>query len=1137
MKTRKLFAGLLAGALIATALSGRAQTWTGGGPDSNIDDPANWDTLPAFDGSETPTFASGGTVATINTNVSFYGLNFSAPAAFTIASGGGTLTNGAGGITTAGAASTIASPVEITANQIWPISASLTISGAIDDGGSGFSILKSLTGTLTLNGANTYGGPTTFNGGTVYFNSIGMVGGGASALGAPTNAANGTINLGGSVNAYYSGGTATSDRIINLTGTATLRTDTATGPLTLTGGITGSGTLGFRTAQTITETGVINIGGNSLTRTSSGTLILNNAANVFGYVDIYQGTISVDSIADSGVSSSFGNGTHFAMGQATTLGTLQFTGPNGGECNRAIAITGTSSSGGGIIQNTVAGQTLTMSGTVDTASGSVAPAFQLTGVGNGVMSGTIQNSVGSLFLTKAGTGIWTLSGTNTYTGTTTVSAGTLLINGVIGTNTVSVAAGATLGGSGMIGGAVNVAAAGNLAPGGLATLGILALTNTGASALTLNGNNLTFLLNTPVTPGTNYDQLAITGGLVLNGANHINLGLYNGEIESGTYTLITYAAKTGSGTLTFTNGSTTMGNYSLTVGPTSVTLNVSADVVNTSMTWKGDVSGTWDTVTPNWVIGVTPTTYTDGTNVVFDDTAVNFSITNGTVSPGSVTFENNVNGYSVAANIQGPGSISINGSGSVSLSGNSSYSGGTTLNAGTLAVSNNYALGTGTLTIAGNTTLSALANLTLSNNILLNAIPAFNLGANTLTLAGDITGEAIGAVLTLSSGGLALSGTNFIAASSSSAQQFKVAGGDLTLTGGSTTFSNVALYPTAGQILVSDGTHYFVGSVQNDTGFNMAGTLTITGGAVHTSWFSLGYGGAGSSSTFNMNGGYFDTTTSPLGSGMLIFAYNTPAADVDTLNLNGGTIHCAGIQVSGSSAPAANNIINLNGGILQASDSSENFINGSTNGITVKVQNNGAIFDTAGFSITVTNALLDGGGTNDSLTKLGAGTLELAGVNTYAGNTLVGAGELILDNPTLATNSTITVSNGAALNLNFAGGATNIIASLVLNGVNEAPGVHNNSTDPTYLTGAGSLLVQSTVVTANYPTNMSFSLTGNTFNLSWPATHLGWYAQSNSVDLANTNDWFDVPGSQNVTNLVITINPAVTNVFYRLRYP
>ena len=74
-------------------------------------------------------------------------------------------------------------------------------------------------------------------------------------------------------------------------------------------------------------------------------------------------------------------------------------------------------------------------------------------------------------------------------------------------------------------------------------------------------------------------------------------------------------------------------------------------------------------------------------------------------------------------------------------------------------------------------------------------------------------------------------------------------------------------------------------------------------------------------------------------------------------------------------------------------------------------------------------------------------------------------------------------------------------------------------------------------VTATTPTNISFTLNGTSLSLNWPASHQGWYAQSNSVDIANPSAWFDIPGSQLGTNLNITINAGATNVFYRLRQP
>jgi hypothetical protein len=69
------------------------------------------------------------------------------------------------------------------------------------------------------------------------------------------------------------------------------------------------------------------------------------------------------------------------------------------------------------------------------------------------------------------------------------------------------------------------------------------------------------------------------------------------------------------------------------------------------------------------------------------------------------------------------------------------------------------------------------------------------------------------------------------------------------------------------------------------------------------------------------------------------------------------------------------------------------------------------------------------------------------------------------------------------------------------------------------------------------PTNITFSTGGGAMGLSWPADHLGWTLQSNSLSLANAGDWFDLPDSQNNTGLVIALNPATAHIFYRLRHP
>jgi hypothetical protein len=79
--------------------------------------------------------------------------------------------------------------------------------------------------------------------------------------------------------------------------------------------------------------------------------------------------------------------------------------------------------------------------------------------------------------------------------------------------------------------------------------------------------------------------------------------------------------------------------------------------------------------------------------------------------------------------------------------------------------------------------------------------------------------------------------------------------------------------------------------------------------------------------------------------------------------------------------------------------------------------------------------------------------------------------------------------------------------------------------------------VLTVVTTASNPTNMTISLSGNMVTLSWPADHLHWIAQSNSVSPADPAAWVDIPGSQSVTSLNITLSPTQPQMFFRLLHP
>ncbi len=69
-------------------------------------------------------------------------------------------------------------------------------------------------------------------------------------------------------------------------------------------------------------------------------------------------------------------------------------------------------------------------------------------------------------------------------------------------------------------------------------------------------------------------------------------------------------------------------------------------------------------------------------------------------------------------------------------------------------------------------------------------------------------------------------------------------------------------------------------------------------------------------------------------------------------------------------------------------------------------------------------------------------------------------------------------------------------------------------------------------------TNIAATLTGPNITLSWPSNYAGWILQTNVLDLRNSLDWGDVPGSQ--TNYRMSF-PATDSTrpteFFRLRHP
>ncbi len=140
---------------------------------------------------------------------------------------------------------------------------------------------------------------------------------------------------------------------------------------------------------------------------------------------------------------------------------------------------------------------------------------------------------------------------------------------------------------------------------------------------------------------------------------------------------------------------------------------------------------------------------------------------------------------------------------------------------------------------------------------------------------------------------------------------------------------------------------------------------------------------------------------------------------------------------------AVGNQITFNGGTLQATAS---FTLNPNRGVTLI---GGGTFDITGINALTYGGVITGPG---NLTKVGTGTLALAGVNTYSGQTTVSAGVLQARSVgAFSAASAFTVNSGAVLDLN---GVDNTVGSLSGSGLVTNTGGFGTSANATLSVGA-----------------------------------------------------------------------------------
>jgi autotransporter-associated beta strand protein len=445
------------------------------------------------------------------------------------------------------------------------------------------------------------------------------------------------------------------------------------------------------------------------------------------------------------------------------------------------------------------------------------------------------------------------------------------------------------------------------------------------------------------------------------------------------------------------------------------------------------------------------------------------------------------------------------GTGALTVSGSNSFTGGATLNAGTLNIAtyNGQALGTGAFIINGGTINNTYGGaLTLVQNnpqswngnfTFAGTGPALNLGTGAVTMNASRTVTVNGSTLTVGGG---IAGTGF-ALTKAGAGTLVLNGantytGVTTISGGKLQFGKQAsLYNattgswTATNLIVNSGTTAL---------FNVGGTGEFTATDIDTIK-SLGTASGGFKSGSTLG---FDTTNATGGAFDYASVIANPNAGANVLNLvksgantlalsgantySGNTTLSSGILALNHPAAISTGTLTINGGALDNTSGSSvtltnnnaqnwngNFAFTGTNDLNLGT---GAVAMNANRIVTVTASSLTVGGvvsgTTRSLTLAGNGTLVLDGANTYTGGTTITGG-------TLSANTLTT--GGVASSI---GASTSAAANLVLNGGTLRYTGATTSTDRLFTLGttAGSALDASGSGAINFANTGSCVLSG-----------------------------------------------------------
>ncbi len=910
-----------------------------------------------------------------------------------------------------------------------------------------------LSGTVTLDSNRTVGG--------LFFN---------------TNYKSFTINsTGGSVLSLDNGGNASLVEV--LAGTHTVSADV---------NIVGSNlSVVVQPSSSLSLTGNISQSSTANVSFDGGGAILLSGNNSFsGITDIDNTTLTVTSLANGGVNSAIGASSSASSSLLLDGTNLVYVG-SGANTDRLFTIEATT--GNATITNNGTGAlNFTNTGALAYEGSNTINNLLLGGSYTGASTFApviADNGSGTTSLTKNGQGKWTLGDNNTYSGITTINGGTLSasnLNNVQITGNYTSWLGATISANFAIdNNTVNVPSVAGLTTGQIVS-GAGIAPNTSIISINATGGTIT-LNQSSVGDGSAGEVITVAPSRKLTDVSNIaNLGLgetITGNNFAGNTTTIV-GIDIASGTVTVSANVTGNGTDTLnSLAPVATSLG------NVSVVGTGSliIDGTLEYTGSTYAVNDRGFTVSGDGNVTLLATGsggINFNSSAGwlylnsgndiVTLDGVSTARNRLN--AVLSNGNGIGSLVKQGTGLWNLTGVNTYTGGTTINGGTLQINNNASLGTATysntLTINNGTLQISDASFTLTNNIVLGTANSTILvdAGRTLTLAnasltnisgngtlnvigsttpGNLTvGSVIGGTFIVTNNNTFVGGTNVNNAT-------LAFGADDLSNQGNTTLGTGAINLSGGAVLRFGGSgggivyHNIPNNITLDNAAIFVydgqqwlnGNITINGGGAEfvTSWSTkeIEINGA-----LNGSGNLTIDNTFATGQTAFVRVYSGNNSYNGTIIIDGSNNTSTGNNADFTGQFAGGNLAIHNGTALQYANIIDNSrtanalqFNGTSTVTIASLAGTGNIgLPSAALILGGNNAtseydgILSGAG---SLVKNGTGTFILGNVNTYTGTTTINGGTISVGNgSTSGRLGTGVVNDNGNLLFNLSGNVT-----------------------------------------------------------------------------------------------------------------